>query len=96
MFLLYTLLLMISPPIISIFMNKHHLLMSLLLFESLILAMVASMFMLFIYSNLSHLFLILVMLTMGACEASLGLACLVKMMRSFGNDLLMNSSMLKC
>nr|URP31077.1 NADH dehydrogenase subunit 4L [Syllis sp. JYC-2022] len=38
----------------------------------------------------------LILLTLSACEASLGLACLVKMLRLQGNDSLKSLNMIKC
>nr|YP_010502219.1 NADH dehydrogenase subunit 4L [Leocrates chinensis]UXC96464.1 NADH dehydrogenase subunit 4L [Leocrates chinensis] len=73
-------------------LQRHHILMCLLALEGMILMLLA-----FIISVSSmELFLSLVILTMGACEASLGLACLVLMTRSFGNDMIASLTSSKC
>jgi len=82
-------------PIRIIFFNKSHLLISLLLFERLILIVIINLI-IFISFNSSQLFLILILLTLGACEARLGLSCLVVIIRSYGNDIIINSSIVKC
>nr|ALS46302.1 NADH dehydrogenase subunit 4L [Glycinde armigera] len=74
-------------------MQRHHLLMSLLAFEGVILTLV-----LLSITSLSsnELFITFVLLTFAACEASLGLACLISMTRSYGNDHFNSLSINKC
>nr|AVW86108.1 NADH dehydrogenase subunit 4L [Lepidonotopodium sp. YZ-2018] len=76
--------------------QRKHIIMTLLALEAMILNLIILML---LTSNLStnfNLFLIMVLLTLGACEAALGLACLVMMTRNFGNDQISSSSLNQC
>lgn len=69
--------------LIIIVIQRHHILICLLALEGLILRL----FLIFIINTIwIELFIGFFILTLGACEASLGLACLVAIIRSFGND----------
>ena len=70
----------------SLINHRRQFLIALLYLEALALSL-ALLSILSIYSNL---FIVLIILTFAACEASLGLALLVVMTRSFGSDLLIN------
>ena len=57
------------------------------------------MILIIIISNITsniNLFLSIILLTFGTCEAALGLACLVKITRTFGNDQISSSSLNSC
>jgi len=69
--------------IISFVKQRHHLLISLISLEALILTLA----LVYVVSGCQlEIFVLFVMFTFGACEARLGLACLVYIVRSFGND----------
>nr|YP_009136892.1 NADH dehydrogenase subunit 4L [Goniada japonica]AKE32089.1 NADH dehydrogenase subunit 4L [Goniada japonica] len=84
---------MTMSSIILLIIQRQHLLMSLLALEGIILTLTLMIIMI---SSPNELFLSFVLLTMAACEASLGLACLVAMTRSYGNDHFMSLSINKC
>ena len=73
--------------------QRRHLLMSLLALEGVILTLVL---MLILTSSNLELFYIFVLVRFGACEARLGLACLVSIIRSYGNDHIKGLTGLKC
>nr|AVW86172.1 NADH dehydrogenase subunit 4L [Laetmonice producta] len=76
--------------------QRNHMLMALLSLEAIILTFIMSSISLISSLNNNEPFLILILLTFAACEASLGLACLVLMTRSFGNDMINSLSINKC
>nr|AVW86147.1 NADH dehydrogenase subunit 4L [Lepidonotus sp. YZ-2018] len=76
--------------------QRNHLLMTLLALEAMILNLMIFAMLFSSSSSMPELFLAMIILTFGACEAALGLACLVKMTRSFGNDLISSSSLNQC
>nr|AVW86234.1 NADH dehydrogenase subunit 4L [Pholoe pallida] len=83
-------------PILTMILQRKHVLMALLAFEAMILSLT---YMLLISTqplNGNELFLSLILLSFGACEASLGLAVLVAMTRSTGSDRISSSSLSKC
>nr|YP_009409394.1 NADH dehydrogenase subunit 4L [Hediste diadroma]APU51326.1 NADH dehydrogenase subunit 4L [Hediste diadroma] len=89
---------MVSPLLVLItltcvMLQRIHLLMALLALEAMILSLV---FMLIVLTDTSWLMFVIVILTFGACEASLGLACMTAMSRSYGNDRLNSLSLNKC
>nr|YP_009974962.1 NADH dehydrogenase subunit 4L [Platynereis massiliensis]QNJ33936.1 NADH dehydrogenase subunit 4L [Platynereis massiliensis] len=90
---------MLTAPILvmlsitCVILQRQHLLMALLALEAMILALVI---MTIITLNTSWSMFIIVMLTFGACEASLGLACMTAMSRSYGNDRLNSLTTNKC
>lgn len=84
----------ISISCFFIFVNqRRHLLMCLLALEGVILRLVL---MLVLISSSLELFYIFILVRFGACEASLGLACLVCIMRRYGNDHIKGLRGLKC
>nr|WBQ42664.1 NADH dehydrogenase subunit 4L [Nectoneanthes oxypoda] len=89
---------MISPMFVlmsltCVIMQRNHLLMALLALEAMILGLII---MVIIMTNSSWLMFIIAILTFGACEASLGLACMTAMSRSYGNDHINSLNINKC
>nr|YP_009171126.1 NADH dehydrogenase subunit 4L [Drawida japonica]AIR76351.1 NADH dehydrogenase subunit 4L [Drawida japonica] len=81
---------------LNLILNQYHFLMALLSLECITLSLV-----LFIPISLSmisspNLSLSILILTLGACEASLGLSLMVMMSRSYGTDMLKSLTMNKC
>nr|YP_009331664.1 NADH dehydrogenase subunit 4L [Paraleonnates uschakovi]APG32417.1 NADH dehydrogenase subunit 4L [Paraleonnates uschakovi] len=74
-------------------MQRKHLLMALLALEGAILTLILLMISL---NQAMEGMAILSTLTFGACGASIGLACMVAMARSYGNDLIGSLSINKC
>ncbi len=86
----------VIAALISIVSQRSHLLITLLALEAIILNLIL---LIIIASNLAshiNLFLAIIILTFGACEATLGLACLVKIARTFGNDQIASLSINSC
>nr|ALS46289.1 NADH dehydrogenase subunit 4L [Glycera fallax] len=79
--------------ILTMAAQRRHLLMALLALESVMLTLTLIVIMTF---SSNELFMSFILLTVAACEASLGLACLVIMTRSYGNDLFKSLSLSKC
>nr|AXS65537.1 NADH dehydrogenase subunit 4L [Chrysomeloidea sp. 7 KM-2017] len=72
--------------------NRKHLLLMLLSLEFIVLSLYLNMF---VYlSLLNDFFFSVIFLTMSVCEGSLGLAILVMMIRSCGNDYVLTFSSL--
>nr|AVW86160.1 NADH dehydrogenase subunit 4L [Panthalis oerstedi] len=86
----------VLATLLAMVMQRNQLLMALLTLEAMILAMTLLILTASSFVNLNELFTSMVLLTFGACEASLGLACLVKMARTFGNDQVSSLSTTKC
>nr|YP_009974936.1 NADH dehydrogenase subunit 4L [Perinereis cultrifera]QNJ33910.1 NADH dehydrogenase subunit 4L [Perinereis cultrifera] len=84
---------MVLITLTCVVLQRHHLLMVLLALEAMILSL---MFMIIVLTNATWLLFIVIILTFGACEASLGLACMTAMSRSYGNDHLYSLSLNKC
>nr|ARI50065.1 NADH dehydrogenase subunit 4L [Margarites vorticiferus] len=81
--------------VITLCFQYKHLLSVLLSLE----AMTLSLFILLICVSAGFNFegqMCLILLTMGACEASLGLAILVSLIRTHGNDYVFNFNSQKC
>lgn len=79
--------------IISFIFHRRHLLICLLSLEGILLSLI------FIYLLITcniDLFILFVMLRFAACEASLGLACLVIMVRRYGCDIFIILRGYKC
>nr|ALQ78784.1 NADH dehydrogenase subunit 4L [Glycera dibranchiata] len=79
--------------IVTMIIQRRHLLSALLALEAVMLTITL---IIVIFSSTNELFMSFVLLTVAACEASLGLACLVIITRSFGNDLFKTFSSNKC
>jgi hypothetical protein len=71
--------------------HRSHFLMVLIFLEATIFIIILSLSIL-----LNSLFLILTLLTFAACEAALGLCCLVKLTSNFGSDIINSISITKC
>jgi len=82
--------------ILCLLIISNNLLISLLILEIIVLRLVfiSILYNRFICSD--NIITILIILTLGACEASLGLSCLVKISRTYGNDSLNNKSLNIC
>nr|ALQ78797.1 NADH dehydrogenase subunit 4L [Glycera capitata] len=79
--------------LVTMITQRRHLLMALLALESVMLTLALVIIM---FSSTNELFMSFILLTIAACEASLGLACLVITTRSYGNDYLKSLSLNKC
>lgn len=78
--------------ITTLILQRRHILMALLALEGVILTLIITAILIYpgeIYSAL-------IILTFGACEASLGLACLVAITRVYGTDLFSTLHAQKC
>nr|CVK87356.1 NADH dehydrogenase subunit 4L [Placobdella parasitica] len=82
--------------LLNLMLYKNHFLHLLLCLEIITLSMLMFLSMNFLLMNIPLPLVSVVMLTLGACEASLGLTLLVLMVRLFGNDYMSNISMSKC
>jgi len=69
--------------LLTFIIQRHHLLICLLALEGVILTL---SLLLVLQVSECEVFFILVVVSFGACEARLGLACLVQIIRSYGND----------
>lgn len=80
---------------VGLFMERGHLLMVLLLLEGVILGFFS--FLLFrLGYRMSNFYLCLVLISFGACEASVGLSLLVSLIRSHGNDFVSTLTIYEC
>lgn len=89
---------MISPIFVLIsltcvIIQRNHLLIALLALEAIILGLIIIVI---IITNSSWLIFIIAILTFGACEARLGLACITAIRRSYGNDHINSLNINKC
>lgn len=94
-----SILLYISACILAILVlliQYNHLLITLLALEGIMLSLVLYVPIIIIFSRVPLAFLSLIILTLGACEAALGLSLLVLIARSYGNDLIKSLSINKC
>nr|YP_009255777.1 NADH dehydrogenase subunit 4L [Placobdella lamothei]CVK87334.1 NADH dehydrogenase subunit 4L [Placobdella lamothei] len=95
----YQMMVMSLLPLIALLnfmLHKAHFLHLLLCLEIITLSMLMFLSMGFLSANIPAPLISVVVLTLGACEASLGLTLLVLMVRLFGNDLMKNISLSKC
>ena len=73
--------------------QRHHLLICLISLEAFILTLV----LVYVVGGCHlEIFILFIIFTFGACEARLGLACLVYIVRSFGNDQFKAINLAKC
>lgn len=80
---------------VGLFLERGHLLMILLLLEAVMLGLFS--FLLFgLGAGLSNLYLCLVLVSFGACEAAVGLSLLVSLIRTHGNDFVSTLSVYEC
>lgn len=82
--------------ILSLIIQRKHLLISLLCLERIILTLIPFLTFTIGSAPQNNTFLFIILLTLGACEASLGLALLVSITRSFGRDLVNLLTINKC
>jgi NADH:ubiquinone oxidoreductase subunit K len=82
--------------VITLITNKNHLLISLLALERLVLRLVILISINIALSRIQALFISVVLLSIRACEASLGLALIVIISRTYGSDILKSLSLRKC
>nr|YP_010584239.1 NADH dehydrogenase subunit 4L [Theromyzon tessulatum]UZT67728.1 NADH dehydrogenase subunit 4L [Theromyzon tessulatum] len=95
----YQMMIMSLLPVIALLnltLYKNHFLHVLLCLEVITLSMLLFLSLKFLTVNMSIPLMSVVILTLGACEASLGLTLLVLMVRNFGSDNLNNISTNKC
>nr|AOR07201.1 NADH dehydrogenase subunit 4L [Mesenchytraeus cf. gelidus SL-2017] len=86
----------IYAMILALLIQRSHFLMSLLCLEGIMLSTVLFIPLLLYSTSLMLPTISIIMLTFGACEASLGLSLLVKMSRSYGSDMMSSLSTNKC
>nr|YP_009192166.1 NADH dehydrogenase subunit 4L [Magelona mirabilis]ALO81681.1 NADH dehydrogenase subunit 4L [Magelona mirabilis] len=86
---------MIFSAMISLTLQRKHLLNALLSLEVMVLGLYTMMVATFLGEDI-NLFLTFIILTFGACEASVGLALLVALIRNHGNDFVSSMSIHKC
>nr|YP_009917568.1 NADH dehydrogenase subunit 4L [Manayunkia occidentalis]QLM00887.1 NADH dehydrogenase subunit 4L [Manayunkia occidentalis] len=79
--------------IMAVILQRVHFLMTLLYLELMIISL--TLFLISV-SSYNSLFYLIITLTLGACEASMGLALLISMIRFYGNDMLMSLTLFKC
>jgi NADH-ubiquinone oxidoreductase chain 4L len=81
--------------LLALALQRKHLLRCLLSLEAITLTLFLFLFRERIFQN-SERFVVLIFITMAACEASLGLAILVSLIRTHGNDYVFNYNLQKC
>ncbi len=82
--------------LIAFLMHQHHLLIALLALEGVTLRLVLAL-PLALRANYTSLGVLrIIILSIGACEARLGLALLVLLARSYGSDIINNLTINKC
>ena len=85
--------LMVVSSLTIFIIQRQHVLMCLIALEGVILTL---SLMYIVQGCEVELFILFILLTFGACEASLGLACLVCIIRSYGRDIFSILKTLKC
>nr|AFU50212.1 NADH dehydrogenase subunit 4L [Imatidium capense] len=78
---------------ISFVKNRKHFLLLLLSLEMLSVSLIFGLSLIYSF-NFNNFFICLIFLVMAVCEGVLGLSVMVLMIRCFGNDYMMNLSML--
>nr|BDQ44001.1 NADH dehydrogenase subunit 4L [Amynthas surcatus] len=94
-----TLTIMCLLPILAMtnmLLNQTHFLMTLLSLEGITLSLVLFVPLMLMNCNAMNTAMAVILLTFGACEASLGLGLMVSMSRSYGNDMLKSLTATKC
>nr|QGA73890.1 NADH dehydrogenase subunit 4L [Marenzelleria neglecta] len=87
---------MTLTSLLNYVLQRKYILMALLSLEAAILSLALLVTLSLSASPFGDLFLCLVILTLGACEASVALAILVLMTRSYGSDMIKSLSSNKC
>ncbi len=82
--------------ILALLIQRSHFLISLLCLEGIMLRTVLFIPLLIYSVSLMLPTIRIIILTFGACEASLGLSLLVKISRSYGSDMISSISINKC
>ena len=85
-----------ATAIFTLISQRHHILIALLSLEAIILSLA---FLITLGASSPHsleLFYCLIILTFGACEASIALAILVSISRTYGNDMIRTLAINKC
>nr|BDQ44300.1 NADH dehydrogenase subunit 4L [Pheretima iizukai] len=94
-----TLTIMCLLPILAMtnmLFNQSHFLMTLLSLEGITLSLVLFVPLMLMNCSAPNISMSVILLTFGACEASLGLGLMVFMSRSYGNDMLKSLTATKC
>nr|YP_009244880.1 NADH dehydrogenase subunit 4L [Amynthas morrisi]AMO26978.1 NADH dehydrogenase subunit 4L [Amynthas morrisi] len=76
--------------------NQTHFLMTLLSLEGITLSLVLFVPLILLNTSAPNAAMTVILLTFGACEASLGLGLMVSMSRAYGNDMLKSLTSTKC
>nr|DAZ85775.1 TPA_asm: NADH dehydrogenase subunit 4L [Piscicola geometra] len=94
--MMYLITMMVFISFMNVMIHSYQFIMTLLSLELLTLMMV--MFVMMTMMNMMMIMpsTIIIILTMGACEASLGLSLMVLMTRKFGTDKMKSVSLTKC
>nr|YP_009400213.1 NADH dehydrogenase subunit 4L [Zeylanicobdella arugamensis]AQT26251.1 NADH dehydrogenase subunit 4L [Zeylanicobdella arugamensis] len=95
-YIMFLLTMMVLLTIFNVIMHNFQLLMTLLSLELITLSMVMLVTFIMMNNNSITPSIMIIMLTMSACEASLGLSMMVIMSRKFGNDMMKHVTMSKC
>lgn len=82
--------------IINLLFNQIHFLITLLSLEGITLRLVLFVPLILINAEAGNAAITVILLTFGACEASLGLGLIVFISRSYGNDLIKSLTATKC
>lgn len=82
--------------IIALIINKNHLLISLLSLEAFILRLVMLIPVTLAACSSESIFTRIILLSIGACEARLGLALIVLISRTYGSDKIQSVTSNKC
>nr|YP_001315151.1 NADH dehydrogenase subunit 4L [Perionyx excavatus]ABQ01588.1 NADH dehydrogenase subunit 4L [Perionyx excavatus] len=80
----------------NMLLNQTHFLMTLLSLEGITLSLVLFIPLILMNAQAPNAAMAVILLTFGACEASLGLSLMVTMSRSYGNDMLKSLTSTKC
>lgn len=84
---------LVIVSLVCVILQHQHLLMALLALEVIVLSII---FLIILVIGSNWLIFVIIILTFGACEASLGLACMTAMRRSYGNDHINSLLLNKC
>nr|YP_010448460.1 NADH dehydrogenase subunit 4L [Codonobdella sp. B45A]QWT29622.1 NADH dehydrogenase subunit 4L [Codonobdella sp. IK-2021]UTS56331.1 NADH dehydrogenase subunit 4L [Codonobdella sp. B45A] len=94
--IMYLITMMMAMSFLNVMIHSYQFLMTLLSLELLTLSMVMFVMLMMMNMMLVTPSMIIIILTMGACEASLGLSLMVLMTRKFGSDKMKSVSLTKC
>lgn len=88
-------LIIFTSGIISLCLNRKHIIISLLRLELIVLRLFC-IFSLFLSVELNDIYLLIILLTFRVCEGVIGLSRLISLIRSHGNDQLLSISLNTC